>query len=96
MADRTAAPKIMAMSPALCQKCDVCMTCSLSPSSHRLRFSRRAPIGANPEARRSNFERVRTKSLRFKAFGPAERRSTNVACHNDSYNYYIPNKQFRG
>lgn len=30
MADRTAAPKMMAISPALCQKCDVCMTCSLS------------------------------------------------------------------
>jgi hypothetical protein len=30
MADRTAAPKMMAINPALCQKCDVCMSCSLS------------------------------------------------------------------
>jgi hypothetical protein len=30
MADRTAAPMMMAINPALCQKCDVCMTCSLS------------------------------------------------------------------
>jgi TPP-dependent indolepyruvate ferredoxin oxidoreductase alpha subunit len=25
MADRIAAPKMMAINPALCQKCDVCM-----------------------------------------------------------------------
>jgi hypothetical protein len=35
MAARTAAPKMMAISPALCQKCDVCMTCSLSLDSLR-------------------------------------------------------------
>ncbi len=56
MADRTAAPKMMAISPALCQKCDVCMTCSLS--HHRLRLSRPGPIGGNPETRRSDFERL--------------------------------------
>lgn len=49
MADRTAAPKMMASNPALCQKWDVCMTCSLS--RHSLRLPGRTPIGANPECR---------------------------------------------
>jgi hypothetical protein len=44
MAERIAAPKIMAISPALCQKCDVCMTCSLSPAQFTL-FTRQANQG---------------------------------------------------